>query len=347
MEYCEIDMSCIGRLIFLMPILKYLHLPTKIYYRNMLQKGKISFTHIIFGLLVILCLFPFITAPIALTIGLVFALVIGNPFPKFNSKATSYLLRVSVVGLGFGIEANKALEAGTKGFLFTIVSIIGTLLLGYLVGKWAKIDTKTSHLISCGTAICGGSAIAAVAPVIKANQHQISVALGTVFILNAVALFIFPVIGNYFHLTQTQFGLWAAIAIHDTSSVVGAASKYGAEALQIATTVKLARALWIIPVVFFSAFLFKNKESKIKVPYFILLFFIAMLLNTYIPAIAPLSTIVNAIAKRGVVVVLFLIGSGLSKEALQSVGVKPFFQGVILWAAIATASLITIMETVS
>ena len=152
---------------------------------------------------------------------------------------------------------------------------------------------------------------------------------------------------SFIHLTQTQFGLWAAIAIHDTSSVVGAASKYGAEALQIATTVKLARALWIIPVVFFSAFLFKNKESKINIPYFILLFFVAMLLNTYIPAIAPISSVVNAIAKRGVVVVLFLIGSGLSREALQSVGVKPFFQGILLWAAIATTSLLTIIETVN
>ncbi len=308
--------------------------------------GKIGFAHTLFCLLIVLCLFPFITAPIALTLGLVFALTIGNPFPKFNSKATGLLLRASVVGLGFGIQANQALEAGSKGFLFTIVSILGTIILGYLVGKWAKIDSKTSHLISCGTAICGGSAIAAVAPVIKASQHQISVALGTVFILNAVALFIFPVIGNYFHLTQQQFGLWAAIAIHDTSSVVGAASKYGAEALQIATTVKLARSLWIIPVVFFSAFVFKNKESKISIPYFIILFFVAMLINSYIPAIAPISNVITMIAKRGVVVVLFLIGSGLSKEALKSVGIKPFFQGVFLWIVIASASLFTIMETV-
>ena len=308
--------------------------------------GKIGIVLTLFCLLILLCLFPFITAPIALAMGLVFALVFGNPFPKFLSKTTSYLLRICVVGLGFGIEATKALEAGSKGFLFTIVSILGTILLGYLIGKWAKIDSKTSHLISCGTAICGGSAIAAVGPVIKANQHQMSVALGTVFILNAVALFVFPLIGHYLQLSQTQFGLWAAIAIHDTSSVVGAASKYGAEALQIATTVKLARALWIIPVVFFSAFVFKNKESKISIPYFILLFFVAMLLNTYVPHIAPLSTFLNGAAKRGVVVVLFLIGSGLSKEALQSVGIKPFFQGIILWVVIASASLFTIMETV-
>lgn len=311
------------------------------------QKNELSFAHIIYGILAILCLFPFITAPIALAIGLIFAFTIGNPFPRFNHKATSYLLRISVIGLGFGIEANKALEAGTKGFLFTIVSIVGTLVLGYFVGKWAKIDSKTSHLISCGTAICGGSAIAAVAPVVKADQHQISMALGTVFILNAIALFIFPVIGNLLHLTQTQFGLWAAIAIHDTSSVVGAAGKYGAEALQIATTVKLARALWIIPIVFFSAFIFKNKESKINIPYFIILFFAAMLINSYVPGIAPISTVINTIAKRGVVLVLFLIGSGLSKEALQEVGLKPFLQGIFLWIVIATASLVTIIETVN
>lgn len=316
--------------------------------------GKIGVVPTLFCLLIILCLFPFITAPIALAMGLVFALVFGNPFPKFLSKTTGYLLRMCVIGLGFGIEATKALEAGSKGFLFTIVSILGTIILGYLIGKWAKIDSKTSHLISCGTAICGGSAIAAVGPVIKANQHQMSVALGTVFILNAVALFVFPLIGRYLELSQTQFGLWAAIAIHDTSSVVGAASKFDIGynggvpglALQIATTVKLARALWIIPIVFFSAFVFKNKESKINIPYFILLFFVAMLLNTYVPHIAPLSEFINGAAKRGVVVVLFLIGSGLSKEALQSVGIKPFFQGIILWVVIASASLFTIMETV-
>lgn len=309
--------------------------------------GKTGVSQVIFFVLVILCLFPFITAPIALAIGLAYALFIGNPFPKQTSKYTGYLLKTCVVGLGFGIQVNQALEAGSKGILFTVVTIFGTLGLGYLIGKWAKIDLKTSYLISCGTAICGGSAIAAVAPVVKAEQHQISVSLGTVFILNAVALFIFPVIGNYFHLSQPQFGIWAAIAIHDTSSVVGAASKYGAEALQIATTVKLARALWIIPLVIFSAFAFKNKESKISIPYFILLFFVAMLINSYVPAIHPITSVFEMIAKRGIVVVLFLIGSALSKEALKSVGVKPFLQGIVLWIVIGVVSLITIMNTVS
>ncbi len=309
--------------------------------------GKAGFSRILFFVLAAICLLPFITAPYALAIGLAYALFIGNPFPKQTSKYTAMLLKTCVVGLGFGIQVTQALEAGSKGVLFTIVTIFGTLILGYLIGKWAKIDMKISYLISCGTAICGGSAIAAVAPVVKADQHQISVSLGTVFILNAVALFVFPLIGNYFNMSQPQFGLWAAIAIHDTSSVVGAASKYGAEALQIATTVKLARALWIIPLVIFSAFVFKNKDSKINIPYFILLFFVAMLINSYIPAIRPVTSVFEMIAKRGIVVVLFLIGSGLSKEALRSVGVKPFIQGIVLWVVIAAVSLFTIMKAVS
>ncbi|CAN5389249.1 putative sulfate exporter family transporter [soil metagenome] len=308
--------------------------------------GKAGISQIVFFLLLILCLFPFITAPIALAIGIIYAFALGNPFPKQTSKYTAMLLKTCVVGLGFGIQVNQALEAGSKGVLFTIVTIAGTLVLGYFIGKWARIDKKISYLISCGTAICGGSAIAAVAPVVKADQHQISVSLGTVFILNAVALFVFPVIGNYFNMSQAQFGLWAAIAIHDTSSVVGAASKYGAEALQIATTVKLARALWIIPLVFFSAFIFKNKESKINIPYFIFLFFAAMLLNSFIPAIGPVTAVFSDIAKRGIVVVLFLIGSALSKEALKSVGVKPFVQGIVLWIVIAAVSLFSIMKAV-
>ena len=314
--------------------------------------------HIIFILLILLFLIPWtllpfgdfiaqwVSAPFALFAGLLFALVMGNRFPHFNKKVTGLLLRISVIGLGFGIQANQALKAGSEGFVFTVASIFGTIILGYFIGKWAKIDSKTSHLISCGTAICGGSAIAAIAPVIKAEQQQISVALGIVFILNAIALFIFPVIGNMLHLSQTQFGLWAAIAIHDTSSVVGAASKYGADALQIATTVKLARALWIIPIVFFSAYLFKNKESKIAIPYFIFLFFIAMIINSYVPNIAPVSGVITSLAKKGIVVTLFLIGCGLSKDAIKSVGFKPFIQGIVLWVVIASVSLFAILKTV-
>lgn len=310
----------------------------------MFSKSNISTA--LFFVCVLLCLSPWASAPIALLAGLVFALIFGNPFPDFTSKGTSFLLKVSVVGLGFGIHADKALEAGSKGILFTMASILGTILLGYAIGKWFKIEAKTSHLISCGTAICGGSAIAAIAPVIKANQNQISMALGTVFILNAVSLFIFPYIGEFFHLSQSQFGLWAAIAIHDTSSVVGAASKYGADAMQIATTVKLARALWIIPIVFFSALTFKKGSSPVAIPYFILFFFGAMLLNSYVPSMAPISTVLNSIAGKGVILTLFLIGSDLSVKTVQSVGPKPFFQGIILWILISVSSLLVIIKTV-
>jgi uncharacterized integral membrane protein (TIGR00698 family) len=301
----------------------------------------------VFIILFLLCLLPGVTAPIALFGGLLFALTLGNPFSEITKKGTSILLKISVVGLGFGIHADKAMEAGSRGILFTIVTIFGTIILGYFIGKWLKIETKTSHLISCGTAICGGSAIAAIAPVIKANQNQISMALGTVFILNAVSLFVFPTIGSLLHLSQSQFGIWAAIAIHDTSSVVGAASKYGADALQIATTVKLARALWIIPVVLFSAFLFKKGSSQVAIPWFILFFFVAMMLNSYVPGISGISSLLTLLAQKGVVLTLFLIGSDLSRETLKSVGFKPFFQGIILWIVISVSSLFTILETVS
>lgn len=306
----------------------------------------LNLNRVLFILLLLACLTPWVSAPVALFAGLSFSLLFGNPYSGITKKGTGLLLKASVIGLGFGIHAEKALEAGSKGFLFTVVTIFGTITLGYLISKWLKIESKTSHLISCGTAICGGSAIAAIAPVIKAGQNQISMALGTVFILNAVSLFVFPVIGHLLHLSQSQFGIWAAIAIHDTSSVVGASGKYGAEAMQIATTVKLARALWIIPVVFFSAMVFKNGQAKITIPYFILLFFIAMLLNSYVPGIAPLSSIVTFIAGKGIIITLFLIGSDLSKETLRSVGFKPFFQGILLWLVISVSSLLVILQTV-
>src|SRR6201996_3265434 len=213
---------------------------------------------VIFALGVLFCLTPLVTAPMALVLGLLIALFVGHPFLHLNHKATHILLQVSVVGLGFGINAATALKAGREGFLFTVVSIFGTLAFGLLLGRWMKIDRKTSLLISGGTAICGGSAIAALSPVIRAEERQVSVALGAVFILNSVALFLFPVIGHWLGLSQSQFGLWSAIAIHDTSSVVGAAGRYGPEALQIATTVKLARALWIIPVSLLAAVVFRG-----------------------------------------------------------------------------------------
>jgi len=218
------------------------------------------------------------------------------------------------------------------------------LVFGYFMGRWLTIEKKTSFLISSGTAICGGSAIAAISPVIKAEEKQISVALGCVFVLNSIALFIFPVIGHSLNLSQTQFGLWCAIAIHDTSSVVGAASKYGTRALEVATTVKLARALWIIPVTFMATFLFKNQSKKVSIPYFIGLFIIAMIANTYIPAVSVISPFLIIIAKAGLTLTLFLIGAGLSRKVLASVGFKPLLQGVVLWIAISATALYAVMH---
>lgn len=298
---------------------------------------------VIFLLMLICCLSSFVSPPIALLLGIIIAQFVGHPYLHLNHKATHLLLQISVVGLGFGMSVNTALKAGKDGILFTVISIISTLILGYLLGKFLKINNKTSFLISVGTAICGGSAIAAVSPVIKTEEKQISIALGTVFILNSTALFLFPFIGEQLHLSQSQFGLWCAIAIHDTSSVVGAASKYGNEALQIATTVKLARALWIIPVAFLSGFLFKSEDTKIKIPYFIGLFVVAIIVNTYVPFVQKISSSIVQISKSGLTATLFLIGCGLSKKSLASVGLKPILQGLTLWLVISLASLLTIL----
>lgn len=297
----------------------------------------------IFIAVIFLCLFSIISPPIALLAGVVLVNVFGNPFVEFNHKTITFLLQFSVVGLGFGMNASSALSAGKEGFLLTIASIFSTLLFGFLLGKWFKTEKKTSHLISCGTAICGGSAIAAISPVIKSNENQTSIALGVIFILNSIALFVFPFIGNQLDLSQKDFGLWCAIAIHDTSSVVGAANKYGTEALQIATTVKLARALWIIPISLLTAVIFKNKNSKIKIPYFIGLFILAMLLNSYVPKVSVFAPYVVNFAKIGLTVTLFLIGATLNISTLKSVGVKPLLQGVLLWIFIAALALFSIL----
>jgi uncharacterized integral membrane protein (TIGR00698 family) len=298
---------------------------------------------IIFVLLLLLCLFPIISPPIALLLGLVVANLSGHPFLHLNHKATTILLQVSVVGLGFGMNVHSAVAAGKEGFLFTVGSIMVTIVLGTLLGKWFKIQKKTSHLISCGTAICGGSAIAAIAPVIQSDEKQTSVALGVVFILNSIALFVFPLVGHWLNMSQNDFGLWCAIAIHDTSSVVGAANKYGAEALQVATTVKLARALWIIPVALITAVVFKNKASKVKIPYFIGLFILAMICNTYFSSITKITPHFVSIAKIGLTITLFLIGAGLNRSVLKSVGLLPLVQGVLLWISIAVGTLLAIL----
>ncbi|RFM31171.1 YeiH family protein [Chitinophaga silvisoli] len=297
---------------------------------------------VIFLLAFVFCLTPLITPPVALLMGLVIAQFVGHPYLHLNHKATHLLLQISVVGLGFGMNVTSALHAGSQGFLFTVASIVGTLFFGFLFGKLLKIDRKTSYLISAGTAICGGSAIAAISPVIKAEEKQISVALGTIFILNSLALFIFPAVGHLLNLTQTQFGLWSAIAIHDTSSVVGAASKYGAEALQVATTVKLARALWIIPLSLLSSV----DKKKVKIPLFIGFFIIAMVLNSYVPFVQKYGHYVVDVSRAGLTLTLFLIGCGLNAKVLKAVGIRPFVQGVFLWIIIAGAALWSIISLV-
>jgi uncharacterized integral membrane protein (TIGR00698 family) len=295
----------------------------------------------VFIILIFVCLTPWVSPPIALVLGLFAALTFGNPFPEQTGKATKILLQTSVVLLGFGMNLTSVIKAGKDGILFTIVTIFGTLAVGYLVGKLLKVEDEISALISSGTAICGGSAIAAVAPAIDAKSEQISVSLGTVFILNSVALILFPIIGHALNLSQNQFGIWSAIAIHDTSSVVGAAQSYGAEALAIATTVKLARALWIAPVALLFSFIYRSKKTKIAVPYFIFFFLLATLIRTYMPGEFPSSvfdSLVN-LAKAGLTVTLFLIGASLSRETLKKVGIKPLFQGVLLWILISIVSL--------
>lgn len=305
-----------------------------------------NFPKIIYLLAILLCSLPFVDTPFALLIGIILAQTVQHPFPKSNKKLIHILLQVSVVGLGFGMNAWQALYAGKQGLLFTVFSIISTITLGLFIGKRLKVENNTSYLISTGTAVCGGSAIAAISSIIKSNEKQISTALGTIFILNSIALFLFPWIGHLFHLTQHQFGVWAAIAIHDTSSVVGAANKYGSEALQTATTIKLERALWIIPIAIISVFIFQSESKKIKIPYFIFLFVLAMLINTFIPAIHTETSFIVMLSKIGLKITLFLIGSSLTKDLITSVGIKPLVQGVLLWAFISVLSLTIIIHTI-
>ena len=293
----------------------------------------------IFIVLFVCCLLPFVTPAIALFAGLAFALTAGQPYPKFSKKTSKYLLQFSVVGLGFGMNLYASLQSGKEGMLFTIVSVFAVLALGMWLGKRLLIDRKTSYLIAAGTAICGGSAIAAVGPVVKAYDNQMSRSLGTIFILNAIALFIFPPIGHLLGLTQEQFGLWAAIAIHDTSSVVGAGAAYGETALEIATMVKLTRALWIIPITILTMFLFKQKGAKITIPWFILFFILAMVANTFLSLPEALTRSVVWTAKQGLTLTLFLIGAGLSRQVIRQVGIRPMVQGILLWIFIGAISL--------
>jgi uncharacterized integral membrane protein (TIGR00698 family) len=283
----------------------------------------------------------FISPPIALTAGIVYGLTFIHPYHGDSRKLASFLLKASVVGLGFGMNIGEVVRVGRSGFFYTALSIGFSLALGLAIGKLLQVRNNSSFLITTGTAICGGSAIAAVAPILQAGDNDIAVAMGTVFILNSIALLIFPLIGWRLHLSQTQFGLWAALAIHDTSSVVGAAARYGSLALVIGTTVKLARALWIIPVALGVAAL-KKSHSKVKLPWFILLFCLAAVANSYLPGFSNIAKSLSELGKLGLTATLFLIGTGLSRKTIKEVGVRPLLQGVILWLIVGTSSLLLI-----
>jgi len=291
---------------------------------------------------VILAASGFVSPPIALLGGLIYGLTLVHPFHMESRNLSKFLLQASVVALGFGMNLHEVLHAGQSGFVYTALSITGAMLLGLGLGYLIQVQKKPSFLISAGTAICGGSAIAAVGPIAEANEEEMAVSLGTVFILNSVALFLFPVIGLALHMSQTQFGLWSALAIHDTSSVVGATAKYGAAALAVGTTIKLARALWIVPLSAVTAIFLKSK-ARIQWPWFILLFCFAALLNTLLPSYSGAFGALNHLGRIGLTVTLFLIGTGLNKKTLAKVGVRPLLQGLILWVIVGSTTLALIL----
>ena len=293
---------------------------------------------IAFFLLLILSATGFVSPPIALCAGILYGLALTHPFAADSKALSKFLLQASIVALGFGMNLHEVLKAGRSGFIYTALGITFAMLAGLAIGKFLSVRGTTSYLISTGTAICGGSAIAAVGPILHASEEEMAISLGTVFILNSIALFTFPAIGRALQLSQPQFGLWAALAIHDTSSVVGAATRYGTEALIIATTVKLARALWIVPLAFFTAAI-KRDKSKITIPWFILFFFLAAVVNTYGPQDTHLSQSFFTLGKLGLTATLFLIGTSISRNTLKEVGWRPLAQGVLLWLLVGAASL--------
>ena len=290
----------------------------------------------------------FVTPAAVLLLGLVYALLCGEAYPKFNRKASKKLLQYSVVGLGFGMNLHESLASGKEGMLFTIVSVFVTMLIGVWLGyRILRVDKRISYLISSGTAICGGSAIAAIGPVVKAKDNEMSVALATIFMLNAVALFVFPTIGSWIGLSQQQFGMWAAIAIHDTSSVVGAGAAYGKEALEVATTIKLTRALWIIPLALLTSYIYKSDRRKIAIPWFIIWFVVAIVVNTYLLSDMPqIGQFVSSIARKLLILTMFFIGASMSKDAIKTVGIKSLFLGIILWLVISVVSLAYIVYVI-
>jgi uncharacterized integral membrane protein (TIGR00698 family) len=300
------------------------------------MKSKILF---LAGLL--FCLTPWASPPLALLAGLAFGAVASHPYPGESRQISKYLLQAAVVGLGFGMNLQQVLRAGRSGFIYTAVGIVFALIVGTLIGRLVAVRPRPSFLISTGTAICGGSAIAAVGPVISANEDEMSVSLGTIFLLNSLALLTFPAIGSWLKLSQTQFGLWAALAIHDTSSVVGASAKYGAAALAVGTTVKLARALWIVPVTLGTA-VAKGSKTRVQWPWFILFFCLAAMANTYLFPGSRTYHVLSSLGKLMLIFTLFLIGATLSPAALRRVGPRPLLQGVLLWIVVAVTSLLAI-----
>lgn len=315
---------------------------------------KLSLPFWTYIILLLIVMFPydlfgytFMTSPVALFLGLVYAFIFECPVPKFNKIGSKYLLQIAVVALGFKMSIDQALKSGSEGMLFTVVSVVGVMVLGIWFAKMMGITRKIGYLVSAGTAICGGSAIGAVGPLVKADAKEMSVSLGVIFILNAIALFIFPPIGHYFDLSQQQFGTWAAIAIHDTSSVVGAGVAYGSEALDTATVVKLTRALWIIPLALVTMVIFRDKGQKLAVPWFIFFFIGAIVINTYLPIPEQFTKAAVWFAEKGMVVTLFLIGASLSRKMIRSVGTKPLLLAVALWILIGVSSLVVVCTTMN
>ncbi len=286
----------------------------------------------------LLCATGVVSPPMALLLGLAYGFSFLHPYHVDSRNLSRFLLQASVVGMGFGMNLHDVLRAGRSGLAYTALGIAFALGFGLLAGHLLHVNRKTSFLITAGTAICGGSAIAAIAPIIQADSEETAVSLGTIFTLNSIALLVFPAIGWALHLTQSQFGLWSALAIHDTSSVVGATSRFGPMALVVGTTVKLTRALWIVPVSMGAAVLTRSK-SRIHWPWFILFFCLAAVFNTYLPSLASVSGILGNLGKLGLTATLFLIGTGLSTATLKRVGVRPLVQGVILWIVVAISSL--------
>lgn len=300
----------------------------------MLQRG-------LYILALTACCLPWSTPPVALALGLIFGLTGANPWPKQASRYSKLLLKISVIGLGFGMDLGTVVHTGRSTFAYTCIGIACAMTIGLIAGRTLKVPFKAAFLISAGTSICGGSAIAAVCPVIDAREEDTAVSLSTVFILNSIALLVFPLIGFALGLTQTQFGLWAALAIHDTSSVVGAGMRYGPVALMVGTTVKLVRSLWIVPLVLACAYFLRNRV-KLAWPWFILMFLGAAWITTLLPAGQPVWTLLAKTARIGFAATLFLIGSGISRQAVKKVGWRPMAMGLCLWLAVSSLTLVCI-----